>query len=332
MWESIKSSLEAGGKARETQQEVLSSALTKIIAYEQEKDKKLDLLRSKIDLLVANAESTSAQLNTNQQLSSLQLDQALMTLTWNHEEPGSLFKQHYFFRKRRGATSTGLSTNEFWRSNQLSAWSSCQHSSIIAVKGTFTLKSAIQDFGIDVLQTLTRSGVTTLWALTSIDRPRSKSTMATTALLQYLVHQILQIKTAVQTEKSLSLHYMQYHSAKTSDEWFEFLVHLLSGLKGHIYLILDLAAAQCSSSSLDGEDFSLIQELCQLVQSYGSGPDTVKIKILLLAYEGEWDKPIRQDIPQSVVHVRKKAVKRVSGRANKRILPMLIKGKQERWI
>lgn len=270
---------------------------------------------------------TSAQLNTNQQLSNLQLNQAMVTLTWNYEDPGFIFKQHSFFRKRRAA-SIGLSTNEFWRSIQLSTWSSCQHSSIIAVQGAFTLKSVRQDFGIDVLQTLTRSSVTTLWALASIDRPRSKSTMATTALLQYLVHQILEIKHTSQTEKSLSLRYMQYQSAKTSEEWFQFLIHLLSGLKGHAYMILDLAAVQPSSSLLNGENVSLIQEFCQLIESYRNHLGTAKIKVLLLAYEAAWDKFTRQHTLRSVVRVRKRAIKRVPGKVKKRIIPLRINNKE----
>jgi hypothetical protein len=121
---------------------------------------------------------------------------------------------------------------------------------------------------------------------------------------------------------------MQYQSAKTFEEWFQFLIHLFSGLKGHVYLILDLAAVQSSFSPLNGDDFSLIQEFCQLVESYRSQLGTVKIKILLFACEAAWDKSIRQDILRPVVHVRRRAIKRVPGKAKKRFIPLLIKDKE----
>ncbi|KAI8677450.1 hypothetical protein NCS56_00635000 [Fusarium sp. Ph1] len=107
-----------------------------------------------INDLIARVENfysmhTSAQLDTNQTLSELQLSQALHNLSQHFEDPEQCLKHHIFLRNRRvSGQGPTTSTNEFWRSPRLAKLSLNNRSSLAIIKGTFKLRSAIQDFGL----------------------------------------------------------------------------------------------------------------------------------------------------------------------------------------
>ncbi|RYP70582.1 hypothetical protein DL771_005401 [Monosporascus sp. 5C6A] len=148
-----------------------------ISTLKTESRKKLDLIILLLEAsgltindLLAKTETfhsiqTSAQLNTNQQLSELQLSQVLSTFLLRFEDPDKCYKHHLFLRNRRASgMGVNTSTNPFWLSPKLARWSSSHESSLAIIKGAFTSRLAMLDFGVDVIQTLTASAVLTVWA------------------------------------------------------------------------------------------------------------------------------------------------------------------------
>ncbi|RTE80427.1 hypothetical protein BHE90_005043 [Fusarium euwallaceae] len=292
----IIKALEDSESDRKRQIDGLSCAVSRLEVSSKEHDKKLDaiiqLLEASgitIDHLLARIENfhsiqTSAQLDTNQKLSELQLSQALSSFSQHFEDPDKCFKHHLFLRNRRvSGRGPATPTNEFWRSPRLAKLSSSNDSSLAIIKGTFNLRSAIQDFGVNVIEALSTCTVPALWALTSSQKSRSSPTLTTTDLMKYLTYQALRFPGAVQTEKQMSWRYSQLQTSRTLREWLTLFKQIIGGFRGQIYMIVDLAMVGSVLESTDGLNF--IQEISQVLSEVSQQEKGTKVKMLLLAYE-----------------------------------------------
>lgn len=247
-----------------------------------------------------HAVQTSAQLNTNQQLSELQLSQALSTFSQSFEDPDKCYKHHLLLRNRR-ASGMGAkkSTNQFWLSPKLAKWSSSPGSSLTILKGSFISRSAMVGFGVDVIQTLTASAVPTVWALPSVEKSRSSSISTITDLMKLLTYQALRLSGGVKTEKQMAIRYSQLHTARASWEWLDLFEQVVANLGRQVYLVVDLAAV---CAPLEGEDgFSFIRELNRML-SNASKQGT--IKVVLLVYEADWFKHLPNEVSNNIVLVK----------------------------
>ncbi|EEU39897.1 uncharacterized protein NECHADRAFT_39343, partial [Fusarium vanettenii 77-13-4] len=260
--------------------------------------------------------TTSGQLDTNQKLSELQLSQALNSLSQQFEDPDQCFKQNLFFRNRRASgRGYAISTNEFWLSPKLARWSSGNDSSLAIIKGTFTLRSAIQDFGVNIIESLSICTVPTLWALTSSRRSRSSPTLTTTDLVKYLTYQALKVPGVVQTEKQMSWRFSQLQTARMLREWLTLFKHIIGGLGGQVYMVVDLAIVGSLLESAEGLNF--IQELSQALGDVSEREKETKVKTVLLAYEAEWLRLIPRELSDRVIPVRPMKTGRQRGKEMK---------------
>lgn len=217
----------------------------------------------------------------------------------NFEDPDESFQHHLFLRNRRAA-GRGINTtsNKFWLSPKLSQWSTSPESSQIIVKGNFTSKYAIQDFGVDVIQALTAGNVPTIRALTNLTHSRSKidSTIITT--LKYLTYQALRLS-GMKTEKQLSIQYSRFQTAKNHQEWLQLLEQVLTSVGKQVYLVVDLAAAHDCN-----DEFDLIKELDDMIDRFNENSPTVTLKLVLLAYDLSWFGRIPGETSPKVVTVK----------------------------
>ncbi|KAF5718556.1 hypothetical protein FMUND_5137 [Fusarium mundagurra] len=269
-------SLQTSEETRQAQIDGLNCAISRLEISSRDHDRKLDLIMQWLeasgltinDLLTKietfHSIQTSAQLDTNQKLSSLQLSQALATFSQSLENPKSLYKHHLFLRNRRasgrGAT---VSTNEFWLSPKLAKWSYCPHSSLAIIRGSFTTRWAIQDFAIDIIQAVTMMRIPVLWVLGSANKTTSNAMLSPVDLVRYLTYQALQIEGIVTTEKQMSLRHSQLEEAKTSQDWLALFKLIMQDLGGQIYIIIDLATV---SSGLKGSgQVNLINQLNEIL-------------------------------------------------------------------
>lgn len=255
---------------------------------------------------------TSAELNTNQEITTIQITQALVKFEPKGKNPGTMFKQHALLRRRRAlGIGPSRSTNEFWSSPLLARWSWSQASGLTIVKGPFSLRFSIQDFGVDVIQTLTAAKVPTIWGLTSLDRSRSRSLLCATEYVKYLIYQVLRIHDVLSTEKSLQLRSSHLDEAVTLSDCITLLSHLLASFRGQVYLVLDLA------SVFQPEEFSneppLILELLEMLRSSEIRQSAANVKILLLVYEADWIRGIPQSASAYTTIVKSANYKRLQG-------------------
>ncbi|KAF4463675.1 nacht domain [Fusarium albosuccineum] len=267
---------------------------------------------------------TSAQLDTNQQLSDLQLSQALSTFAQLFEDPDHCYKNQLRLRNRRACGKGRVaSTNEFWLSPRLASCATSQGSSIAIIKGSFTLRSAIQDFGVDVIQTLVASTAPTLWVLTGATKSGSKVMSTSTDLVKTLTYQALRLHGAVRTEKQMSIRYSQLQTASCLGEWLDLFKQVIGTLGGHVHLVVDLATARASFEALDGVNF--VQELNKRLGEMSQQGNGTTVKIFLLVYEAEWFRLIPDELSGNTIAVkaaggRRKQSKEMKRAVNKRVL------------
>ncbi|KAF5233899.1 hypothetical protein FANTH_12406 [Fusarium anthophilum] len=271
----IISSLQTSEKTRQAQIDGLNCAISRLEISSRDHDRKLDLIMQWLeasgltinDLLTKietfHSIQTSSQLDTNQKLSSLQLSQALSTFSQSLEDPKSLYKHHLFLRNRRASgRGAAVSTNEFWLSPKLAKWSSCPHSSLTIIRGSFTTRWAIQDFAIDIIQAVTMMSIPAIWVLGSATKTSPNAMLSPADLVRYLTYQALQIEGTVTTEKQMSLRHSQLEEAKTSQDWLALFKLIMEDLGGQVYIIIDLATV--SSGAKGSGQVNLITQLSQM--------------------------------------------------------------------
>ncbi|KAF4979246.1 hypothetical protein FZEAL_4491 [Fusarium zealandicum] len=333
----IISALEESENNRKNQFDGLSCAVSKLQISSKEQEKKLDLIMERLEysglsinnfltrIETAQSILTSAQVDTNQRITDLQLSQALSSFAQRFEDPDQCYKHNLFLRNRRASGKGRItSTNKFWLSPKLAHWTSSRGSAMMIVKGSFTTRLAVQDFGVDVIQALATSAIPTLWALTSAQRSRSDSILTTTDLVKYLTYQALQLGGAINTEKQMSLRYSQLHTARTLGEWLNLFRRVIEALGEQVYLVLDLGNVRSQLEGVDGINF--IQELNRMLNELSQPGTSTKIKVILLIYEAEWFKLIPTEISGHIVPVKSASAsasaKRPQGKEMRRAVNM----------
>ncbi|KAJ0163678.1 hypothetical protein CTA2_2590 [Colletotrichum tanaceti] len=329
---------ERSNQVHQQQLDGLTQLVSGLRVSNERQEKKLDLVVSRLEAsgltmndLFAKAETlqsiqTSAQLDTNQRISDLHLSHVLATLSPTFEDPETCYKYHLMCRNRRvSGRGANTSTNPFWLSPRLAKWSSSRRSSLIIIKGSFSVRSAMVDFGIDVIQTLESAGVPTLWALPSLDKSKHASMSTAVDLIKYLTYQALRRSGFAKTEKELSSRYSQFHTALKPKDWLKLLGQAVRSLGTSLYIVVDLATVLSSLDRADG--FNLVDELCMMLDDASiEGP---KVKIVLLLYEAEWLRVVARNDSAETVLVKSMKAKRAQARGRKQTVAQRLVGRSK---
>ncbi|KAL8385526.1 hypothetical protein RB599_007402 [Gaeumannomyces hyphopodioides] len=324
----ILSGLHATNREQSSHQDGLAQIASRMEISGRNQENKLDLIVSllgatglNIEQLLVKTETirslqTSAQLDTNQRLSGPQLEQILAALSPAFADPEKAYKHHLLLRRRRASgMGTKTSTNPFWLSPMLTRWSSSRGSSVVIIKGAFSSRPAILDFGTSVIQTLSASATPTLWVLPGAGRPASGSGMLTpTDVMKYLTYQALrlssQARATAPTEAHMALRHSHFRAAQTTEEWFGLFEQVIASIPGErVYLVVDLAAVCCDSvSGTTPGAFNFIQELhARMVGSPDDGASKcgkTRVKVVLLVYEANESSRLPKGVLDFVVPVR----------------------------
>ncbi|KAF4888075.1 hypothetical protein CGCF415_v013020 [Colletotrichum fructicola] len=336
--EGILSAMEDAEKSYKQQLEGLTQVVYRLNVSNEKHEKKLDLIVSLLEAsgltmndLINKVETfqsiqTSAQLDTNQRLSDIHLSQVLTTLSPTFENPEKCYKYHLMCRNRRvSGRGANISTNQFWLSPRLTKWSSSHQSSLIIIRGPFSMRSAMVDFGVDVIQTLASAEVPTLWALPSLEKSKHASMSTAVDLIKYLTYQALRWSGSLKTEKELSSRYSQFHSAQKPKDWLKLLEQAVRSLGTQVYIVVDLATVLSSLDEADG--FNVIDELCRMLNDASTkGP---KMKVTLLLYEAEWLRMLTNNDSMQTVMVKSMKAKRTQGKGRKQTVAKRLIGRPQ---
>ncbi|KAK4250458.1 hypothetical protein C7999DRAFT_29042 [Corynascus novoguineensis] len=329
----ILSTLDAEDKARQNQLEGLAHLVSRLTMSDRRQERKLDLIISllkasglTIDELLTKAEAihslqTSALLDTDQQLSRPQLTEILSTLSTSFEDPQISYAHHLFLRNRRASgMGVNTSTNTFWLSPKLTQWSSSRESSVAIIKGPFSSRRAILDFGASIIQTLSSSGIPTVWALPSAEKLESNAGILTsTDLMRYLTYQALLLSSqgcaaTIQTEKQIALRHSQFRTANTLKDWLNLFKQAVASLPGKwVYLVADLATVRSDLGPGTADEFAFFQELNRMLTPGNHDTSiggTKNVKVMFLLYEANWFNRLPDEVAGHVVSVKVTSSKR----------------------
>lgn len=250
---------------------------------------------------VCHSIQTSAQIDTNQPLSSRQLSEVLSQFSIAYREPDQCYEHHLLLRNRR-ATGIGVktSTNQFWLSPNLRTFSSSHYSAMVVLKGIYTSRWAMQDFGVNVIRALNASNIPAAWALAGANKRESNGPWNSTDLIKYLTWQILRMGT--NTEKLMAIRHSQLQTSQTLTDWLGLFRQVLEHQGGQIYLIIDMTAVESLNAEADG--CNIMNELEHLVSVASMPSITTEVKIVLLIYETSWARLLPPNMSGLVIPVR----------------------------
>ncbi|RII09750.1 hypothetical protein CUC08_Gglean005740 [Alternaria sp. MG1] len=223
---------------------------------------------------------TSANLDTNQRLTDLQLNQIMDFLSGaNALDPLKVLQYRAFMRARTRARQTRADTgSQFWLNPKFTAWESASSPTMIMVKGEYSTRFQVQSFAVDVINDLRNRTVPTLWALKSVPADGATSASAID-VIKGLVCQAIQLSISQHTERSLALSCAQFRAADSVEQWLDLLARTIASLP-QLYIIVDLETV--GSSYLNG--FSWLSQLTAMFQRHNSGKWISRLKILLVSY------------------------------------------------
>lgn len=229
---------------------------------------------------------SSTTLDTNRQLSDLQFSQIMQSIA-DHKlwDPRKTLNYLVINQKRSSQDHARQLSEGLWEFARMRKWASSKDSEISIVKGDFRSRHALRCFSVDVIEQLRLKQIPILFALGTSQEGAAAKSMSTEDLLKYLVRQLLDLRRSGQTEKSMSLNAAAFSGSLSEKEWFSLLQHLLSGLTGHVYFVVDLELLNRNFISPSG--FHWLSAFLGLFKSVAEQAGHLTVKVLLVSYSSE---------------------------------------------
>lgn len=216
----------------------------------------------------------------------MQFSQIMQSITdssvW---DPRKTLNYLLIHQKRSSQNQARQLSEGFWEFSRVRRWARSKQSDISIVKGDFRSRHALKCFSVDVIEQLRQKQIPVLYALGTSQAGAAAKSMSTEDLLKYLVRQVLDLRRPGQTEKSMSLNAAAFSGDLSGQEWFSLLQHLLSGLSGNVYFVVDLELLNRDFSS--PSDFDWLSAFLGLFRSITERGAQLTIKVLLVSYSPE---------------------------------------------
>lgn len=188
-------------------------------------------------------------------------------------------------QKRSSQNQARQLSEGLWEFPRMRKWARSKDSDISIVKGDFRSRHALRCFSVDVIEQLRLERIPVLFALGTSQEGAAAKSMSTEDLLKYLVRQVLDLRRSGQTEKSMSLNAAAFSGSLSEQEWFSLLQHLLSGLTGHVYFVVDLELLNRNFISPSG--FHWLSAFLGLFKSVAEQAAQLTVKVLLVSYSSD---------------------------------------------
>ncbi|KAJ1337331.1 rabenosyn-5 [Microdochium nivale] len=267
-----------------------------------------------------HALQTSAELDTNRHLTQLEQLHVLSNMSLAHEDPDKCFQHHSLLRRRRARANGGRSAvDDIWSSPKLYRSANSASSTLTTIRGPFSTRWAIQDFGVDLIRLLSATSseaAITLWVLTSQTRLEQQGPSWTSVdLLKYLTWQAMRAiaatttstKGAYQSEKDMSMKCSQFYTTRTEQDWIGLFAETISNIRQQtVFAVIDLAAVKSHWDNVAVYDGRTRQTFDLIAALSGLAKKTIrpKLKIILLIYEASWSGQVQGSAAESIVQVK----------------------------
>ena len=240
----------------------------------------------------------SANLDTNQRLTDLQLNQVMDFLSSERlVDPLKVLQYRAFMiGQRKNRQQDRQKERKFWTNPKFNTWEAATLPHIILVKGNPTSRLQVQSFTVEIVKLLLGQKTPVLWAL----KPVAKYKLAAPSVIDVikdLTCQAIQLNMSLHTEGALALSCTQFRSAKTAQEWMSLLARGIANIS-RLYIVVDLEAVGFAFS----RDFSWLTEISAMIRKYDQQLKG-QLKILLVSC-GRISKPEEDQYRDLIVAVR----------------------------
>ncbi|KAM0424108.1 hypothetical protein ACHAPD_002594 [Fusarium lateritium] len=243
---------------------------------------------------------SSALLDTNQRLSDLQFSQIM-----SHIQDGKLgdpleaFRYNVSVQIRHDRVRVYETTNEFWQSPKLHAWSTAPESRVAIVKGGLRARHASRKFCVNIIQQLQSKLIPVVWALRGPQNDSQDGRASSTDLFKHLILQAFKLSQDYTTEIAMSLQCAQFHRANVEQDWLQLLASALLRARTQIYLVIDLAVID--HSLLPAEGFSWFTAFQSLFSEMAKRAPRLQAKVLLIGNSMSFGASEDSSIPSNVL-------------------------------
>ncbi|QPC74694.1 hypothetical protein HYE68_005446 [Fusarium pseudograminearum] len=224
---------------------------------------------------------SSALLDTNQRLSDLQFSQIM-----SHIQDGKLgdpleaFRYNVSVQIRHDRIKVYETTNEFWQSPKLHAWSTAPESRVAIVKGGLRARHASRKFCVNIIKQLQSKNIPVIWALRGAQNESGDGRASSTDLFKHLILQAFKLSQDCTTESAMSLQCAQFHRANVEQDWLQLLGSALLRARTQVYVVIDLAVID--HNLLPSEGFSWFTAFQSLFAEMVKRSPRLQVKVLLL--------------------------------------------------
>ncbi|KAI1415684.1 hypothetical protein F5Y13DRAFT_147541 [Hypoxylon sp. FL1857] len=200
-----------------------------------------DVKAIQASMAAEHAINATARVQIHHQLSEIQLVQFLDHLASTPlPDPVEAFQASLFFsnRYRQKPSNWGPA---FWLDDKIQGWNRSRDSSLVMVKGTWQLRSHIQNFCVQSIAALQQAKVPVIWALKTMvpNKTTAVDDVSTISLLKYLISQAVTLNERIHTDTALTPRLGAYRAAKTEQEWVNILASVVEGIP-LLYVIIDV--------------------------------------------------------------------------------------------
>jgi hypothetical protein len=221
----------------------------------------------------------SANLDTNQRLTDLQLNQVMDFLSSASSCCPLKVLQYRAFMVARHANrlqNQQIGTN-FWTDPKFKSWEAATLPRIILVQGSYLTRLQIQSSTVELVNLLRNQKVPVLWALKPVVK-YGLSASSATDILKNLTCQAIRLNISAHTESALALSCTQFRAAETPEQWMDLLARAITPIP-LLYIVIDLEAVGATFL----RDFSWLAQMSDMVQIYGHQQPKGRLKILLVS-------------------------------------------------
>ncbi|KAL6919001.1 hypothetical protein FSST1_003027 [Fusarium sambucinum] len=243
---------------------------------------------------------SSALLDTNQRLSDLQFSQIM-----SHIQDGKLgdpleaFRYNVSVQIRHDRVRVYDTTNEFWQSPKLHAWSTAPESRVAIVKGGLRARHASRKFCVNIIQQLQSKNIPVVWALRGPQNDSQDGRASSTDVFKHLILQAFKLSQDCTTESSMSLQCAQFHRANVEQDWLQLLGSALLRARTQIYVVIDLAVID--HNLLPAEGFSWFTAFQSLFAEMVKRAPRLQVKVLLIGNSMSFGASDDSSVPSDVV-------------------------------
>lgn len=195
-----------------------------------------EIMRRIIDIAPQLTTLISGQVNTCQRIFDLQLSQ-MLTIAANSSLQDPEISYRYGILRRNHIMQRASRSLPFLDSPKLKRWATSEESSLIVVKGPYSMRDQIRIIGINLIEAVQNAYIPIFWVLPNTIQSGAEA-ITSIDVLKSLVQQAIRINKNFQNESTCALSCSRMQSAVRESDWFDILGSTFEGLS-QIYIVFD---------------------------------------------------------------------------------------------